>query len=294
MSFETNPWQFPSGILQSLQIPQGFVSNGICNFLTGFAMISAAFPKTVEIIANFLQEKPLKSSQISFRKNRFRLLSDGFNDVSLYYQPACRIHFLEWFQEFFLKEICDDFKGLSEGLWQTSFQKLRILGKKKDLRISFRKKQLKFRNRTFTRFKDPTPQGGMKQRLRKRRQNYESQWIVPQGHSQHLQHICLYKSCTRCIQTCRYQIGKNACAYRSHIHVDVFKGYIKIILPYKGPLTGTADTAPVLNQRRSLVNDRVVDSHLYKTHRRSYHLPERSVPLVLTSITVIVRVLSIG
>ena len=43
--------------------------------------------------------------------------------------PAFRIHFLEWFQEFFLKEICDEFKGFSSGLWQTSFQKLRISGK---------------------------------------------------------------------------------------------------------------------------------------------------------------------
>ena len=44
--------------------------------------------------------------------------------------PAFRIHFLEWFQEFFLKEICDEFKGFSSGLWQTSFQKLRISGRK--------------------------------------------------------------------------------------------------------------------------------------------------------------------
>ena len=36
---------------------QGFVSNGICNFRTGFAMISAAFPKGYEVdICNFLTE----------------------------------------------------------------------------------------------------------------------------------------------------------------------------------------------------------------------------------------------
>ena len=72
--------------------------------------------------------------------------------------PAFRIHFLEWFQEFFLKEICDEFTGFSSGLWQTSFQKLRMSGKNTDLRISFRKKQLKFRIRTFSRFKNPSTQ----------------------------------------------------------------------------------------------------------------------------------------
>ena len=169
MSFGRNPWQFPSG---SLQWFQQFFLKEICYDFNCFSSGKFTcrklpriclkwhlreFPseKTVEkgnLPCKFPWGKPLKSSQISFRKNRW-------NQCKF---PLGKNDFLEWFQEFFLKEICDDFKGLSEGLWQTSFQKLRILGKKKDLRISFRKKQLKFRNRTFTRFKDPTPQGGMK------------------------------------------------------------------------------------------------------------------------------------
>ena len=52
-----------------------------------------------------------------------------------------------------------------------------------------------------------TPRGSFTS-VWKRRQNDESQWIVPQRHSQHLQHISLYKSSARCFLCFRCQIGK--------------------------------------------------------------------------------------